>query len=121
MQVGELHAAAVVPERAGDGAGAAAPVSWVSADVLGGVGAAGAWRVVCARGEAERDRSLAAPGDVDASDGGDPAIMAGAAGAMAGVAAAGPDAAGRAGLPSGCEHGRAVAGSGGSHGQGERG
>ena len=44
--------------------------------------------------------------------------MAGAAGAVAGVAAAGPGAVGRDGVPSECEHGRAVAGSGGGHGQG---
>src|SRR4051794_1398080 len=41
LQVGQLPAPAVVFERAAAGAGAAAPVSWVWADVLGGVGAAG--------------------------------------------------------------------------------
>src|SRR5688572_26208331 len=115
-EVGRLSATAVVLARAGDGAGAAAPVSWVWADVLGGVGAAGAWRVVRAGGETECDRPLAAPGGVDAPDGGGAAVLAGASGAVAGLATAGPGASGQAGVPSECEHGRAVAGSGGGDG-----
>jgi hypothetical protein len=43
---GELPATAVVLAWAGDGAGAAAPVFWLWPDVLGAVGAAGAWWVV---------------------------------------------------------------------------
>src|SRR5690349_16687417 len=90
LQVGELRATAVVPERAADGAGAAAPVPRVWADVLGGVGAAGARGLVRAGGAAERDRPLAAPGDVGAADGGGAAVVAGQAGAVATLAAARP-------------------------------
>src|SRR3954468_3789065 len=120
LQVGQLPAPAVVFERAAAGAGAAAPVSWVWADVLGGVGAAGAWRVVRARGAAGRDRPLAAPGDLGAPDGGGAAVVAGASGTVAGVAAAGAGPGRRAGVPSECEHGRALGGSGGgdSHDRG---
>ena len=90
------------------------------ADVLGGVGAAGAWWVVRAGGETECDRPLAASGDLDAPDGGGAAVprFLGTAGAVAGLATAGPGAGGRPGVPAECEHGRAVAGSGGSDGQG---
>src|SRR5918992_1883342 len=105
LQVGELRASAVVLERAADGAGAAASVSRVWADVLGGVGAAGAGRVVRAGGAAERARPLAAPGDLDTADGGGAAVVAGAPGAVAAVAAARPGPVGRAGVSSECEHG----------------
>src|SRR5436190_11291572 len=106
LQVGELPASAVVLERAADGTGAAALVSRMWADVLGRIGAAGAWRVVRAGSEAERDRPLAAFRGVDAPDGGGAAVVAGAAGTVAGVAAPGPGPVGRDGLPSECEHGR---------------
>jgi len=117
--MGELRASAVVPERAADGAGAAAQVPWVWADVRGGVGAAGAWGMVRARGASERDRPLAAPGDVDTMDGGGAAVVAGPPGTVAGVATAGPGSVGRDGVPSEREHGRAVAGSGRADRHGE--
>src|SRR5918992_2912369 len=88
LQVGELRATAVVPERAADGAGAAASVCGVWTDVFGGVGAAGAGRVVRAGGAAERARPLAAPGDLDTADGGGGAGVAG--GPRTGGAGGGP-------------------------------
>src|SRR4051812_18146389 len=112
VQVGELRAPAVVPERASDGASAAASVSRVRADVFGRVGVARARRVVRAGGPSERDRPLAASGDIDASDGGGAAVVVGTPGAVAGLAAAGPGPHGRAGLSSEREHGRALAGPG---------
>src|SRR3954452_12759427 len=100
LLLGQLHAAPVVPDRAAGGAGAASSVCGVWPDVRGTVGAVGAGQLVRAGGAPLRARPLAACRDVGAPHRGTAPVVAGPAGAVAGVAAAGrrPPAAARSTL-----------------------
>src|SRR5439155_8567829 len=88
-QVGWLHPPPVDAGRAAGGAGAAALVRTVPADVLGAVPLAGAGELVCAGGPSVCPRPLAAPGHERAGDRRGAAQLAGQAGALAPVAAPG--------------------------------
>src|SRR5581483_1041146 len=88
LQVWAVSAAALGAAGAPGRRGPAALVSWVSADLLGTGGVVGAGQLVRPGRAPLRARSLAAWAAVSAAHGGTSPLVAGAAGALATVAAA---------------------------------
>src|SRR5581483_2999020 len=122
LQVWAVSAAALGAAGAPGRRGPAALVSWVSADLLGTGGVVGAGQLVRPGRAPLRARSLAAWAAVSAAHGGTSPLVAGAAGALATVAAAERAPTGAGAVWVECQHGAAVAQPGGggraAHGAG---